>query len=388
MAKWVDGFEFELSEEVRMVQDMARSFSEKEVLPMAAEIDQEHKFPKALIPKMGALGFMGATVPTEYSGSGLSTVAYCLIIEELAAACASTSIIMSAHNSLCLSPIANFGTEEQKKAVLPSLCSGESLGCFALSEPGTGSDAARLTCKVEKKGDKYIVNGAKNWVTNGPEADHCVLFTMQDSDKGHKGITAFLIPVDLPGLERGKPEDKLGIRGSPTCGLSFDNVELGPEHLLGEEGKGFRVAMNTLNGGRLGVAAQAVGIARAALRDALAYADERETFGKKLHQHQSIQNYLAEMVMRIDAARYLMLGAASKKDRGENYIRQASMAKLYSAETAMYVANKGVQIHGGYGYVTDYPAERHLRDAKITEIYEGTSEIQKLVIATHLVKDE
>ncbi len=384
---WVDGFHFPLDEETRMAQETARAFAESEVLPLAAKIDQQHYFPKELVPKMGGLGFMGVTVPAEYNGAGLGNLAYCLIIEELAAACATTSIISSAHNSLCISPINEFGSEAQKQKYLTQLSTGAHLGCFALSEPGTGSDAASLSCTVRKDGDKYIVNGAKNWITNGPEANTCVLFATLDQTKGHKGVTAFVHSMDVPGLTRGKREDKLGIRGSATCGLTYDNVELGAEHRLGAEFEGFKVAMNTLNGGRLGVAAQAVGIARAALRDALNYADQRQTFGKKLHEHQSIQNYLAEMVVRIDAARYLMLSAAKLKDDGKPYARQASMAKWYASEAAMYCADKGIQIHGGYGYVTDFPAERHLRDAKITEIYEGTSEIQKMVIAANLVKD-
>jgi len=384
---WIDGFAFNLSDEERMAQDAARSFAQKEVLPLAAKIDQQHRFPKELIPKMGDLGFMGACVPPEYGGSGLSTAAYCLVVEELAAACASTAIIVSAHNSLCVSPIQNYGSEAQKKRYLPELASGKKLGCFALSEPGCGSDAASLTCQVKKEGDAFVVNGAKNWITNGPEAETCVLFANQDPAKGHKGVTAFVHEMNLKGVTRGKPEDKLGIRGSPTCGLTYDNVRLSKENLLGAECEGFKVAMSTLNGGRLGVAAQAIGIARAALKDALDYSKQRKTFGKPICEHQSIQNYLADMVTHIDAARYLMLGAAMLKDKGENYIRQASMAKLFAAETAMSVATKGLQIHGGYGYVTDFPAERHFRDAKITEIYEGTSEIQRLVIATHLIKD-
>lgn len=384
---WQDGFAFELSDEVRMVQEMARQFAEQEVLPLAAKIDQEHYFPKELIPKMGALGFMGATVPAEFGGSELSQLAYCFIIEELAAACASTSIVVSAHNSLCLSPIVEYGTTEQKKKYLPGLASGQQLGCFALSEPGTGSDAASLTCSVVKKGDEYIVNGTKNWITNGPVADVCVLFATQDSAAGYKGVTAFVHELNLPGVSRGKKEHKLGICGSPTSSLSYTDVKLTKAHLLGEEKRGFSVAMNTLNGGRIGVAAQAIGIARAALRDALSYSKERKTFGKAICEHQSIQNYLADMITRIDAARYLTLGAAQRKDDGKSYIREAAMAKLFASETAMEAGNKGIQIHGGYGYVREFPAERHLRDAKITEIYEGTSEIQRLVIAGGLIKE-
>lgn len=384
---WEDGFAFELDDETRLVQETARSFAEKEVLPLAKKIDREHYFPKELIPKMGSLGFMGATVPPEYEGSGLSQVAYCIIIEELAAACASTAIIVSAHHSLCLMPILDHGTDAQKNLFLPPLAKGEKLGCFALSEPGSGSDAAALTCRVEKKGDEYIINGTKNWITNGTVADTCVLFATHDTSKGHGGVSAFVHSLNVPGVTRGKPEEKLGIRGSPTCSLMYDNVKLTKENLLGEECRGFKVAMTTLNGGRTGVAAQAVGIARAALRDALRYSKERKAFGKVISDHQSIQNYLADMLVGVDAARYLTLGAARRKDLGKDYVRQAAMAKLFAAETAMNCAVKGVQIHGGYGYVSEYPAERHMRDAKITEIYEGTSEIQRFIIASQLIKE-
>ncbi len=384
---WIDGFDFELTEEERMVQEAARDFATQEVLPLAEKIDQEHYYPSELIPKMGDLGFMGVCVPEQYGGSGMSMMAYCLIIEELAAACASTSVIVSAHNSLCISPILEFGTEEQKKNYLTRLATGKSVGCFALSEPGTGSDAANLTCMVKKVGDKYIINGAKNWITNGPVADVCVLFAMQDPSKGYRGVTAFVHDMDTPAMSRGKKENKLGICGSPTCGLTYDNLELTKENLLGEELGGFRVAMNTLNGGRVGIGAQAVGIGRAALRDALAYAKERKAFGKVICEHQSIQNYLADMLIGIDSARYLTLGAAKLKDQKKSYIRQAAMAKLYASEVANMCGTKGVQIHGGYGFVKDYPAERHMRDAKITEIYEGTSEIQRQVVAGALLKE-
>jgi len=384
---WIDGFVFDLSEEEQMVRDTARSFATNEVAPRAAAIDANHEFPADLIPKLGALGFMGACVPAKYEGAELSQVAYCILIEELSAACASTGVIVSAHHSLCIEPIKTFGSDEQKKRYLPDLASGRKIGCFALSEPGTGSDAASLTCNAIKKGDKLIVNGTKNWITNGPVASSCVLFAKQDTSKGHDGVTAFVHPMDLRGISVGKKEHKLGICGSPTSSITYEDVELTAEHVLGEELKGFRVAMNTLNGGRTGIAAQAVGIARAALADALSYAKQRKTFGKFIHEHQSIQNYLADMITEIDAARYLTLSAAKLKDQGKPYVRQAAMAKLFASEVAMKCADKGIQIHGGYGYVREFPAERHLRDAKITQIYEGTSEIQRVVIGTHLVKE-
>lgn len=405
--RWEDGFAFDLSEEERLAQQTARDFALNEVAPLAKKIDQDHYFPKELIPKLARLGFLGATVPPEVKssdrnnkdtgeaqsllvdlgGAGLSQVAYCLIIEELAAACASTSIIVSAHHSLALMPVLENGSAAQLKNYARPMAIGEKLGCFALSEPGTGSDAASLSCVVKKDGSNYIINGAKNWITNGPVADICVLFATIDITAGHKGVCAFVHDMDMPGLTRGKPEDKLGIRGSPTCSLSYDHVRLGPENLLGEERKGFNIAMSTLNGGRTGVAAQAVGIARAALRDALEYSKQRQAFGKHLHEHQSVQNYLADMITRVDAARYLTLSAARLKDKGLPFARQAAMAKLFASETARYCADRGVQIHGGYGYVSDFPAERHLRDAKITEIYEGTSEIQRIVIGSRLVCD-
>lgn len=383
---WEDGFNFGLDEDVQAVRETARKFAEEEVLPLAKKIDQEHWFPSEIIKKLGTLGFMGACIPSKYNGSELSQIAYCLVIEELAAVCASTSIIVSAHHSLCSIPILDYGTEDQKERFLKPLASGEKLGCFALSEPGSGSDAASMTCKAEKIGDKFIINGTKNWITNGPQADIAVLFATTDTSAGHKGVTAFVHDLNVPGLSRGKPEDKLGIRGSGTCSLTYENVELTKTNLLGDVGRGFKVGMTTLNGGRTGVAAQAVGIARAALRDALFYTKERKAFGKFLHEHQSVQNYLAEMLNQVDAARYLTLSAAAKKDAGLEYAREAAQAKLFASEAAMFCANKGIQIHGGYGYVTEYPAERHLRDAKITEIYEGTSEIQKFVIASNLVK--
>ncbi len=384
---WEDGFEFALSDEVRMAQETARHFAQNEVLPQAARIDDEHLFPRELIPRMGALGFMGATASPEYGGSGLSQVAYCLIVEELAVACASTAIIVSAHHSLCLAPILEFGSDEQRAEFGPGLCQGKLLGCFALSEPGSGSDAAALTCTATRDGTDYVINGTKNWITNGPEADVCVLFASTDPSRGHKGVTAFVHPLTVPGVTRGKRENKLGICGSPTSSISYDGVRLNEKYRLGAEGRGFQIAMWTLNGGRTGVAAQAIGIARAALRDALAYAKQRKAFGRVIGEHQTIQNYFADMIVGVDAARYLTLSAAHLKDQGKEYARQAAMAKLYASEVAVSAALKGIQIHGGYGYVKEFPAERHLRDAKITEIYEGTSEIQRMVVGSRLFSE-
>ena len=383
----MESIDFELSEEQRIVRKTAKDFAKDVVLPLAAKIDREHYFPNELIPQLGALGFMGVYVPEEYGGAALDYVSYALIIEELARVCASTSVIVSAHNSLCIWPILQYGSESQKKRYLPKLASGEAIGCFALSEPGTGSDAARQTCSAKKEGDFWIINGVKNWITNAPVSDVCILIAMQDSSAGHRGITCFIVDMkNTAGVSVGKLEDKLGICGSPTASISFTETKLSNEQLLGAEGEGFKLAMSTLNGGRLGISAQAVGIGRAALEDSLAYAKEREAFGKPISEHQSIQNYLADMSCHLDAARLLYLSASRRKDAGIPYTRQAAQAKLFASEIAVAAALKGIQIHGGYGYVKEFAVERYLRDAKITEIYEGTSEIQRIVIADQLLK--
>jgi butyryl-CoA dehydrogenase len=378
----------ELSDEQKLVLESVHAFANEKVLPLARKIDHEHYFPQELIPQLGSLGFLGVTVAEQFGGSGLDYVSYALIIEELARVCASTSVIVSAHNSLCLWPIEKYGTEEQKKKYLPKLVTGEWLGCFALSEPGTGSDAGRQTCTAKQNGDgTWEINGVKNWITNGPVADVCVLFTMEKPELSHKGINAFIVELkNTPGVTIGKKEDKLGICGSPTSSLTFEKVIISSDQLLGKAGDGFKIAMSTLDGGRIGIAAQATGIARAALEDALKYSKEREAFGKPISEHQSIQNYLADMSCKVDAARLLTLHAARRKDAELQYGRQAAEAKLFASEAAVFCALKGIQIHGGYGYVKDFNAERYLRDAKITEIYEGTSEIQRLVIAGALLK--
>lgn len=377
----------ELTEEQRMVQQAARDFAKSEVEPLARKVDEEHYFPEELMPKLSELGFLGVNVPEDYSGSGLDYLSYALIIEELARACASTSVIVSAHNSLCIWPILAFGTEEQKKKYLPKLASGEMLGCFALSEPGTGSDASRLTCTATKDKDSWIIQGDKNWITNASVSDICVLIAMEKPELKYKGINAYIVELkNTKGVSIGKKEDKLGICGSPTASISFDKVELAADSLLGKEGDGFKIAMKILDGGRIGIAAQAVGIARAALEDAAQYSQERKTFGKPISQHQSIQNYLAEMSTKIDASRLLAVHAAKRKDAGLPYTKEAAQAKLFASQTAMFASDKAIQIHGGYGYVKDFNVERYYRDAKITEIYEGTTEIQKLVIASQVLK--
>jgi len=380
--------ETELTEEQMLVLQTVREFAENSVKPLARKIDHEHYFPAELIPELGKLGFLGITNDPEFGGAGLDYVSYAIIIEELARVCASTSVIVSAHNSLCLWPLEHFGTADQKKRYLPKLVAGEWIGCFALSEPGTGSDAARQTCVAKVDGDSFVINGVKNWITNGPVSDLCVLFAMTDQALGHKGITAFLIDLKTTaGVSIGKKEEKLGICGSPTSSIILEDVRVGRDSVLGEIGQGFKVAMMTLDGGRIGIGAQAVGIGRAALEDSLRYSKERETFGVKIAEHQTIQNYLADMSVQVDGARLMVLHAAKRKDRGLPYGRQAAQAKLYASEIAVAAALKGIQIHGGYGYVKEFNVERYLRDAKITEIYEGTSEIQRLVIASHLLKD-
>jgi butyryl-CoA dehydrogenase len=379
---------FQLTEDQLMVQKTAREFAEAEVLPKAAEIDREHRHPKELVARMAELGFLGVAVPEQYGGSGLDHVSYAVIMEEVSRACASTGVIMSVNNSLVCDPINRFGTEAQKQKWLTPLAQGKLLGCFALSEPEAGSDAAaQRTTAVRDSDGSWIISGTKNWITNGPVADACVLFTMNDRAAGHKGITAFILPMDAPGVRCGTPDDKLGIRGSKSSQIFLDDVRLPAEALLGEVGGGFKVAMSTLDGGRIGIAAQALGIARACLDDSVGYAQTRKTFGKPIGQHQAIGFKLADMATEIDAARLLTLRAAWLKDQKQSYGKEAAMAKLYASDVANRAAREAIQIFGGNGYVTEYPVERHFRDAKITEIYEGTSEIQRLVIAGALMKE-
>ncbi len=377
---------FSLTEDQLAVQTTARDFATTEVLPKAAEIDREHRHPAELVKRMAELGFLGIAVPEEFGGAGLDHVSYALAMEEVSRACASTGVIMSVNNSLVCDPINRFGSEAQKREWLTPLAAGKLLGCFALSEPEAGSDAAAQKTTAEKQGDDWVINGTKNWITNGPVADVCVLFTMNDKAAGHKGITAFILPMKTKGVRVGQPDDKLGIRGSKSSQIFLDDVKLSEAHMLGTVGGGFKVAMSTLDGGRIGIAAQALGIARACLEDSLAYAQQRRTFGKPIGQHQAIQFKLADMATEIEAARLLTLRAAYLKDAKQPYGKEAAMAKLFASDIANKAAREAIQIFGGNGYVTEYPVERHFRDAKITEIYEGTSEIQRLVIAGHLSK--
>jgi butyryl-CoA dehydrogenase len=379
---------FEPTEDQLAVMKTAREFAQTEVLPVAAAIDREHRHPAELVRRMAELGFLGIAVPEAYGGAGFDHVSYALAIEEIARACASTAVIMSVNNSLVCDPIYRYGTEAQRREWLVPLASGKLLGCFALSEPEAGSDSAAQRTTARLEGEEWVIQGTKNWITNGPVADVCVLFAMNDPAAGHRGITAFLLPLQHAGVRVGAPDDKLGIRGSKSSQIFLDDVRLSRAHLLGEVGGGFKVAMSTLDGGRIGIAAQALGIARAALEDALAYAQQRRTFGKPIVQHQAIAFKLADMATEIDAARLLTQRAAWLKDQKLPYGKEAAMAKLYASDVANRAAREAIQIFGGNGYVTEYPVERHFRDAKITEIYEGTSEIQRLVIAGYLAKGQ
>ncbi|MBR0164813.1 MAG: acyl-CoA dehydrogenase [Lachnospiraceae bacterium] len=372
---------FHFTEEEQDILDMIKDFSEKELDPIAAELDEEEKFPEEVMKKLAEMGMMGIAYPEEYGGAGLSYLTYIGVCEELAKHCASTSVTVSAHSSLCCWPISEYGTDEQKKKYLEPLCSGEKLGAFALTEPGAGTDAAMQKTVAEDKGDHWLINGSKIFITNAAYADVFIVFAMTDKSQGTKGISAFIVDKDMPGFQVGAHEKKMGIRGSSTCELVFQDMKVPKENLLGELGKGFKVAMTTLDGGRVGIAAQAVGIAQSAIDDAVKYTAEREQFGKRISQFQNTQFQLADMQARVDAARLLLYRAAQAKQDHEPYGHFAAMAKLVASETASDVTRRAVQLAGGYGYTREYPFERHMRDAKITEIYEGTSEVQRMVIS-------
>jgi butyryl-CoA dehydrogenase len=379
--------DFALTEEQQLIQRTARDFATKEVLPQAAKIDEEHRFPRELVKRMAELGFMGMAVPEQYGGAGLDCVSYVLAMEEISRACASCGVIMSVNNSLSGDPILKFGTEEQKKKWLVPMARGEILGCFGLSEPEAGSDAAAQKTIAKADGNDFVISGVKNFITNGPNAQVIVLFTMTDPSKGNKGITAFIVPMDQKGVQVGPLDKKLGIRGSQSSQIFFDEVRLSKDHVLGEVGGGFKVAMTTLDGGRIGIASQALGNARACLEESVKYAGQRKTFGKPIGTHQAIQWKIADMATELDAARLLTLRAATLKDKGQRHSQESAMAKLLASDIANKAAREAVQVFGGYGYMQDFPVERHFRDAKITEIYEGTSEIQRLVIAANLLKE-
>jgi butyryl-CoA dehydrogenase len=379
--------DFELTELQRETQRLCREFAARELLPHAHQWDEEHTFPKAAVKQLAELALLGVAVPERYGGAGLDNVAYAVAIEEISRGCASTGVILSVNNSLYCDPLLKYGTEEQKQAHLVLFARGEKLGCFGLTEPEAGSDAAAQKTTAVRKGDAYVVNGSKNWITNGPVADAIVLFAMTDKAAGHRGISAFVVPTDTPGFTRAKPDRKMGICAAPSCSIFFEDCRVPAKNLLGKEGDGFKIAMSTLDGGRIGIASQAVGIARAAFEEARTYSLDRKTFGQPIAQHQAIQFMLADMATEIDAARLLTHKAARLKDAGVRHSAESAMAKLYSSEMASRVANKALQVFGGQGYSKEFDAERHVRDARITEIYEGTSEIQRLVISASLLKD-
>jgi butyryl-CoA dehydrogenase len=377
--------ELELTEAQRATRDTARRFARERLERVGVEIDRTHQFPTAAVAELGALGMLGVFIPEEYGGAGLDNVSYLLVVEELSVECASTGVIVSAHSSLGSWPILGTGTEEQKQRFLPKMATGEWLGCFALTEPQAGSDAAGQKTRAVRDGDSYIINGTKNFITNGPEAGIAIVFAMTDADKGNHGISAFIVETSTPGFAVTRIEEKMGINGSHSAQLAFSDMRVPRENLLTNEGEGFKVAMKTLDGGRIGIAAQAIGIARASLEASLKYSQERQAFGRPIASNQAIQWKLADMAVEIDAARLLALQAASLKDAGKPYTKQSAMAKLFAAETAMKAATEAVQIHGGYGYTKEFKVERYFRDAKITEIYEGTSEIQRLVISSQVL---
>lgn len=376
---------FSLTAEHKMIQQAARDFAQNEIAPIAAEFDESGEFPVETIRKMGEMGLMGIEVPEQYGGAGMDTLSYVLALEEISKADAAHGAIMSVNNSLYSYGLLRFGTEEQKQKFITPVASGEAVGAYSLTEPMSGSDAGTMRSRAVREGSEYVINGRKSWVTSGPVADYIVLFTITDPEKRHRGITAFLIEADRPGFIRGKKEPKLGIRASATSEIVFEDCRIPIENRLGEDGEGFKIAMTVLDAGRIGIAAQALGISEAAYKASVAYAKEREAFGKKIGQFQGIGFKLADMKTRIEASRLLIYNAAIAKERskesGNRYTLEASIAKLFASETAVFVTNEAVQIHAGMGYSKELPIERYFRDAKITEIYEGTSEIQRLVIS-------
>jgi len=377
---------FDLTKEQALFQQMVREFSEKEVKPLAAEIDEEERFPIETIKKMAKIGLMGIPVPVEYGGAGGDNIMYTIAVEEISKFCATTGVALSAHTSLCIAPLLENGTEEQKKKYVPLLSSGEWIGAFGLTEPNAGTDAALQQTMAVEDGDNYILNGTKIFITNAGYANVYIIFAMTDKSKGNRGISAFIVEKGMPGFSIGKKEKKMGIRGSATCELIFENCIVPKENLLGKVGKGFKIAMKTLDGGRIGIASQALGIAQGAMDETVKYTKERKQFGRSIAKFQNTQFQLADLETKIQASRLLVRLAAFKKDRKLPFSSEAAMCKLYAAETAMEMTTKAVQFHGGYGYTREYPVERMMRDAKITEIYEGTSEVQRMVIAANLLK--
>ncbi len=380
--------QLELTETHEMIRDTARDFAQNEVAPTAIERDITGEFPHEPIKKLGELGFLGMMVSPDWGGSGLDAVSYVIAMEEISKVDASVGVVMSVNNSLVCWAVEKYGTDEQKEKYLRPLATGQIIGAYCLSEPEAGSDATQQRTEATKNEDgSWTLNGTKNWITNGTTAEVYLVIAQTDREKGYRGISCFIVEKGWEGFTQGVKEDKLGIRSSDTCSLQFQDVQVPAENMLGPEGRGFNIAMETLNGGRIGIGAQALGIAQGAFEAAVQYSNERKAFGKPIANLQAIQFKLAEMATKIQAARLLLLEAASKKDRGENFIKAASMAKLFASKTAVEVALEAIQVHGGYGYVREYKVERYLRDAKITEIYEGTSEIQHIVIARQLMKE-
>ncbi len=374
-----------LTETQSQIRETCRLFADRELKPNARGWDRRHEFPAEAVGKLRELGLLGVAIPERWGGAGMDAVSYALAMEEISRGCASTGVILSVNNSLYCDPVHKYGTDAQREEWLGPFARGEKLGCFALTEPEAGSDAAAQKTTAVRDGDGYVLNGSKNFITNGPNAAAALVFAMTDPGKGHRGVSAFLVPEGAPGFSRGKADEKLGICASQSCSLFFSDCRVPAQARLGAEGEGFKIAMSTLDGGRIGIAAQALGIARAAFEEAAAYAKERRSFGVPIAEHQAIAFMLADMATEIDAARLLVWKAAAMKDAGVRYSTEAAMAKLYASEMAGRVTNRALQIHGGYGYLKDFDAERHLRDARITEIYEGTSEIQRLVIAAKVL---
>ncbi|MBW1742379.1 MAG: acyl-CoA dehydrogenase [Deltaproteobacteria bacterium] len=378
---------FSLTEEQKMIQDMCRRFAENEVKPVAARLDETHEHPADLCQKMGELGLMGVAIPEEYGGAGMDYVSYMVAMIEISKACASTGVIMSVNNSLYCFPVHTFGDQEQKTKYLTPVASGKAIGCYALTEAGAGSDPASMRTTAELDGDSWVINGEKKFITSGNVADYCVVAAVTDKEKGYKGISSFVVDLnDTPGFSVGRVEDKLGIKASGTAEMVFKDARIPKENLLGDEGAGLKQMLTTLDAGRLGIGAQAVGIGRAVLEEALEYSKVREQFGKPISAFQAIQWKLADMATELDAAELLLLRAAWLQDNGKPFEKESAMAKMYASDITMQAAVEGIQVLGGYGYCKDFPMERHMRDAKICQIYEGTNEIMRLVIARNLLK--
>jgi len=377
---------FDFTEEQLMVRDTARDFAVRELDPIAKQLDADCTFPADKIAMLGELGLLGMAIPEDEGGAGMDYVSYVLAMEEISRACAGTGVIMSVNNSLVCDPLLKYGTAEQKKAFLVPLAAGKKLGCFGLTEPGAGSDVSSMKTTAVRDGDSWVLNGEKNFITNGPNSQTGIIFAVTDKAKKHKGISAFIVPMDAKGVSTGPKEHKLGIRASHSSSIFFEDARIPLGNLLGAEGQGFTIAMTTLDAGRIGIASQALGIARAALEEAIAFANERQAFGAPIAKLQAIQFKIADMATRLDAARLLTLQSAYLKDAHKPFSQASAMAKVFAAETATFVAHQAMQIHGGYGYTTEYAVERHYRDARITEIYEGTSEIQRIVIANNCLK--